>query len=124
MARGTLGRAVRHGGGPRVHIRKNDTVRVIAGKDRGKVARVLTVHPRRGKAVVEGVHFVKKHTRPNPSRNIKGGIAQKEGSIHVSNLMIVCPECKAPTRVGHRILEDGTKIRSCKKCQGSLDASK
>ncbi len=116
--------AVRFGGRPRVHLRKNDTVKVIAGKDRGKIARVLAVKPDRGTAIVEGVQFVKRHTRPNPSRNIKGGIVQKEGSIHVSNLMVVCPECKAPTRVARRILEDGSKIRICKKCQGALDASK
>jgi len=118
------GAAVRFGVRPRVHLRKNDTVKVIAGKDRGKIARVLAVKPERATAIVEGVHFVKRHTRPNPSRNIKGGIVQKEGSIHVSNLMVVCPECKAPTRVARKILEDGSKIRVCKKCQGALDASK
>ena len=113
----------RQGGRPRVHIKKNDTVQVVSGKDRGKVARVLTVLPRKGLAIVEGVHFVKRHTRPNPSRNIKGGIVEKEGPIHVSNLRIVCPECKEMTRVARRILEDGSKIRSCKKCEQPLDAA-
>jgi large subunit ribosomal protein L24 len=124
MAGQGRGKAVRFGGRPRVHIRKNDTVQVIAGKDKGKIARVLSVHPERGRAFVEGVHFVKRHTRPNPARNIKGGIAEKEGPIHVSNLKVVCPECKAPTRVARKVLEDGTRIRTCKKCEGSIDVAK
>jgi len=125
MPRGFMGRAKHavpaHGGGPRVHVRKNDQVKVIAGKSRDKVARVLAVYPDRGLAIVEGVNFVKRHTRPNPSRNIKGGIAEKESPIHVSNLMVVCPECKEPSRLGRRVLEDGTRVRVCKKCQGQVD---
>ncbi|MFQ5701660.1 MAG: 50S ribosomal protein L24 [Acidobacteriota bacterium] len=105
----------------RVHVRKSDTVKVISGKNKEKVSRVLAVSPARGTAIVEGVHFVHRHTRPNPSRNIKGGVVEKEGPIHVSNLMVVCPECKAPTRVGHKFLEDGSKVRACKKCDASLD---
>ena len=128
MARSMLGKATRaavvRGGRVRVHIKKNDTVMVISGKDRGKTARVLSVMPWTGKAFVEGVHFVKRHTRPNPSRNIKGGIVEKEGAIHVSNLKIVCPECKQATRIGRRFLDDGTKIRFCKKCQGAIDQAK
>ena len=128
MARSTLGKAARYversGGRARTHLRKNDTVKVISGKDRGKVARVLTVTPDRGTAIVEGIHFVKRHTRPNPAKNIKGGIAEKESPIHVSNLMVVCPECKKPTRVARQVLEDGSKIRVCKKCSGALDAAK
>lgn len=128
MARSLMGKTtrlvVRGGGRMKVHIKKNDNVLVISGKDKGKIARVLAVEPERGRAFVEGVHFVKRHTRPNPSRNIKGGIAEKEGPIHVSNLKVVCPECKAPTRVARTILEDGSKIRSCKKCQGSIDTAK
>jgi len=125
MPRGFMGRAKHavpaHGGGPRVHIRNNDQVKEIAGKSRDKVARVLAVYPDRGLAIVEGVNFVKRHTRPNPSRNIKGGIAEKESPIHVSNLMVVCPECKEPSRLGRRVLEDGTRVRVCKKCQGQVD---
>ena len=123
-----LGKAARavsvRAGRPRVHVKKNDTVMVIAGKDRGKTARVLSVMPWTGKAFVEGVHFVKRHTRPNPSRNIKGGIVEKEGPIAVSNLKVVCPECKQPTRIARTILEDGSKIRSCKKCRGAIDQAK
>ncbi len=127
MARSMLGKARRRTGGritggrPRVHVKKNDTVKVIAGKSKGKVARVLAVSPDRGTAIVEGVNFVKRHTRPNPSKNIKGGIVEKESPIHVSNLKVVCPECKAPTRISRKILEDGSKMRVCKKCQGALD---
>ena len=125
MPRGFMGRAKHavpaHGGGPRVHVRKNDQVKVIAGKSRDKVARVLAVYPDRGLAIVEGVNFVKRHTRPNPSRNIKGGIAEKESPIHVSNLMVVCPECKEASRLGRKVLEDGSRVRVCKKCQGQVD---
>ena len=128
MARSLMGKAVRavtaRAGRARVHIKRNDTVMVIAGKDRGKTARVLSVMPWTGKAFVEGVHFVKRHTRPNPSKNIKGGIVEKEGAIHVSNLKVVCPECKQATRVARTILEDGSKIRTCKKCQGAIDQAK
>ncbi|HET9480863.1 MAG TPA: 50S ribosomal protein L24 [Candidatus Polarisedimenticolia bacterium] len=113
--------AQRPAGRVRIHVKKNDTVKVLAGKSKGKVARVLSVYPERGLAIVEGVNFVKRHTRPNPSRNIKGGIAEKESPIHLSNLMIVCPECKAASRIGRRILEDGSRIRVCKKCQGAID---
>jgi large subunit ribosomal protein L24 len=105
----------------RVHIRKNDTVKVIAGKSRDKIARVLSVSPKKGTAIVEGVNFVKRATRANPQRNIKGGLVEKESPVHVSNLMIVCPECKETTRVGRKILDDGGKIRVCKKCDGALD---
>jgi len=128
MARSLMGKAVRavtaRAGRARVHIKRNDTVMVIAGKDRGKTARVLSVMPWTGKAFVEGVNFVKRHTRPNPSRNIKGGIVEKEGAIDVSNLKVVCPECKQATRVARTILENGSKIRTCKKCQGAIDQSK
>jgi large subunit ribosomal protein L24 len=127
MPRSLMGRAARTAGTRmsagryRVHIRKNDTVKVMVGKSRDKVARVLAVSPERGTAIVEGVNFVKRHTRPNPSRNIKGGIVEKESPIHVSNLMVVCPECKEPTRVARKVLQDGKKIRVCKKCNGALD---
>ena len=111
-------------GKTRAHVRKNDTVKVIAGKDKDKVARVLSVLPERGVAFVEGVNFVKRHTRPNPSRNIKGGIVEKEGPIHVSNLKVVCPECKQATRVGRKAVDDGGRVRVCKKCQGVIDKGK
>jgi large subunit ribosomal protein L24 len=102
-------------------IRRNDQVVVIAGKDRGKRGRVLRVLPERNRVVVEGINFVKRHTKPNPARNIKGGIAEREAPIHASNVQLLCPECGAPTRIGRRILPDGRKVRVCRKCQGVVD---
>ena len=105
----------------RIHIRKNDQVKVIAGKDLNKVGRVLRVLRDKNRVVVEGVSFLKRHTRPNPSKNIKGGIVEREAPIHVSNVMIMCSACGKSTRVGHSILSDGKKIRICRSCQSSLD---
>ena len=102
-------------------IRKNDNVVVVAGKDRGKRGRVLQVVPDKNRVVVEGVNFIKKHTRPNPQANIKGGIVEREASLHASNVQIVCPECGAPTRIGRQLLGDGRKVRICRKCDGAVD---
>ena len=102
-------------------VRKNDNVVVVTGKDRGKRGRVLKVLPDRNRVVVEGVNFVKRHTRPNPQRNIKGGIVERESSLHASNVQVVCPECGAPTRIGHQLLGDGRKVRICRKCDGAVD---
>ena len=102
-------------------VRKNDNVVIVTGKDRGKRGRVLKVLPARNRLVVEGVNMVKRHTRPNPQRNIKGGIVEREGSLHASNVQIVCPECGAPTRIGHQLLGDGRKVRVCRKCDGAVD---
>jgi large subunit ribosomal protein L24 len=102
-------------------VRKNDNVVVLCGKDRGKRGRVLKVVPARNRLVVEGVNFIKRHTRPNPQRNIKGGVVEREGSVHASNVQIICPECGAPTRIGHQLLGDGRKIRICRKCDGAVD---
>ena len=102
-------------------IRRNDTVVVLTGKDRGKRGRVLRVLPEKNRLVVEGVNFIKRHTRPNPSRNVKGGIVEREASLHASNVQLVCPECGAQTRVGRRLLGDGRKVRVCRKCEGVID---
>jgi large subunit ribosomal protein L24 len=102
-------------------IRKNDTVLVTTGKDRGKRGRVLKIIPERNRLVVEGVNFIKRHTKPNPTRNIKGGIVQREAALHASNVQLVCPECGAATRIGHRVLGDGRKVRICRKCEGVVD---
>jgi large subunit ribosomal protein L24 len=108
---------------PQLHtpIRKNDQVVVIAGKDRGKRGRVLKVIPEKNRLVVEGVNFIKRHTKPNPGRQIKGGIVEREAPLHASNVQLVCPECNAPTRVGRRIVGDGRKVRVCRKCEGVVD---
>jgi large subunit ribosomal protein L24 len=105
----------------RVRIRKNDTVEVLSGKDSGKRGKVLMVLPDRNRVVVQGVNFIKRHTRPNPQRNIKGGIAEREAAIHASNLMVVCAECGRRTRIGASALDDGRKVRVCRKCKGALD---
>ena len=102
-------------------IRRNDTVVVTAGKDNGKRGRVLKVLPVRNRLVVEGVNIIKRHTRPNPQKNIKGGVVEREASLHASNVQLVCPECSTMTRVGHRILGDGRKVRFCRKCEGVVD---
>ncbi len=102
-------------------IRKNDNVVVVAGKDRGKRGRVLRVVPDKNRVVVEGVNFIKKHTRPNPQANVKGGIVEREAALHASNVQIVCPECGAPTRIGRQLLGDGRKVRVCRKCDGAVD---
>lgn len=105
----------------RTPVRKNDNVVVMAGRDRGKRGRVLKVFPDRNRVVVEGVNFIKRHTRPNPRANVKGGIVEREASVHASNVQIVCPECGAPTRIGRQLLGDGRKVRICRKCDGAVD---
>ncbi len=105
----------------KVHIKKNDQVHVMSGRDRGKTGKVLKVFPDKQRAIVEGLNFVQKHTRPNPQKNIKGGILPKEASIHLSNLMVVCRHCNKHVRVGFNILQDGRKARVCKKCNELLD---
>jgi|SRR5437867_2815375 len=102
-------------------VRKNDTVLVLAGKSKGRTGRVLRVFPAEERAIVEGVNFVRKHTKANPQKNIKGGILERESPVHLSNLMPVCGECSKPTRVGRKILEDGKKVRICRRCGGFLD---
>ena len=105
----------------RIQIRKNDQVKVIAGKDLNKTGRVLRVLRDKGRVVVEGVSFLKRHTRPNPQKQIKGGIVEREAPIHVSNVMIVCGACGKATRIGHNVLADGKKVRICRSCNSSLD---
>src|SRR5574341_1328509 len=94
----------------RIELRKNDIVKVIAGKDKGKQGRVLDVDRVSGRVLVEGVQTVKRHTRPNPSKQIKGGIAERESPIAVSNVMLVCGPC-GPTRIGHKVDITGGKAR-------------
>lgn len=107
----------------RVSVKKNDTVKVIAGRDKGKQGRVLDVIREDGKVLVEHVSMIKRHTRPNPQKGIKGGIAERESAIDVSNVMVVCASC-GPTRVGHKVDTTGGKARRtriCRKCGNVLD---
>jgi large subunit ribosomal protein L24 len=105
-----------------VAIRKGDLVKVTAGKERGKEGKVLRVVPETGRVFIEKLNIIKKHTRPSQN-NPKGGIVEKEGPVHRSNLMLICPNCGKPTRVGTRVLPDGNKMRQCVKCKEVLDKS-
>jgi large subunit ribosomal protein L24 len=103
----------------RVDIKRNDQVKVITGRDKGKQGRVLHVFPGEGKVLVEHVMMVKKNVRPNPQRNIKGGIAEQESRIAISNVMIVCPSC-GPSRIGHKV-QGSRRVRICRRCEAPLD---
>ncbi len=98
----------------RTKLKKNDKVRVIAGKDKGKEGTIISFVPKKNRVIVEGVRVVKKHVKASAST--KGGIVEKEAPIHISNVMLVCPHCNKPTRVGIKFLESGEKVRYCKKC--------
>lgn len=109
----------------RIQLKKDDTVKVIAGRDKGKQGRVLNVDREKGRVLVEHVMMIKRHTRPNPAKQIKGGIAERESAIAVSNLMILCPQC-GPTRIAHHLEEvagggKARRTRVCRKCGQSLD---
>ena len=94
---------------------------MIAGRDKGKAGRVLEVEPEKKRLYVEHVNMIKRHTRPNPSKQIRGGILEKEGPIHISNVALVCSDC-GPTRIQRREKEGGQKVRICAKCGKTLDA--
>ncbi|MEW6323998.1 MAG: 50S ribosomal protein L24 [Nitrospirota bacterium] len=108
--------------GVKVRVKKGDTVVVISGRSRGRQGKVLSVDRVRQRIVVEKVNMIKKHVRP--SRTGKGGIVEKEGPVHLSNVMLVCPECGKPTRVGVRVLDDGQRLRTCKRCDEVLEKAK
>ena len=107
----------------RVDIRRNDQVKVLSGRDKGKQGRVLRVFPNDAKVLVEHVMVVKKHVRPNPQRNVKGGIAEQESRISISNVMLICPSCQRPVRIGHELQGD-QRVRVCKKCHGTIEGKK
>lgn len=103
-----------------MRIKKGDSVRVIAGKDVGKTGRVLQVDPGRQQVLVESVNFIMRHTRPTRT-NVQGGVVQKEASLHVSNVVLLCNRCAQPTKVTTKVLDDGRKVRVCKKCGEVMD---
>ena len=109
----------------RMDLKKDDTVKVISGRDKGKTGRVLRVDRDTGKVLVEHVMMIKRHTRPNPSKQIKGGIAERESPITVSNVMIVCPSCNKAVRMQHHVdhIAGGKtrRTRMCRKCGQTLD---
>ncbi|MBE6071643.1 MAG: 50S ribosomal protein L24 [Clostridium butyricum] len=99
----------------KIHVRKNDTVIVISGKDKGKTGEVLKVSPKAGKVLVQGVNIVKKHQKANRAQ-MESAIIEKEAAINSSKVMLYCTKCKNATRISNKILDDGTKVRVCKKC--------
>lgn len=103
-----------------LHIRRNDTVAVIAGKERGKRGKVLRVFPDRNRVIVEKVNFIKRHQRPTQKVR-RGGIIEREGPIQASNVMLVCGKCDRPTRTGLQALADGRKVRVCRRCGEIVD---
>jgi large subunit ribosomal protein L24 len=102
------------------HVKKGDTVVVLSGKDRGKQGRVLRVNGLKGTAVVERVNFTKKHTKPNPGKNVQGGILEREAAINVAKLQVICPSCNEPARLGSHRNEEGEGTRFCRKCNADL----
>ncbi|AER66392.1 50S ribosomal protein L24 [Thermovirga sp.] len=104
----------------KMRIKKGDRVRVISGKDKGKEGKVLRRDPKRDMVVVEGVNMVTKHVRPS-AKNPSGGIIKQEAPIYACKVMLVCPACGNPTRVSRAYLEDGSKVRICKKCNEIID---
>lgn len=104
----------------KLHVRKGDTVVVLSGKDKGKKGKVLRALPKEGKVLVEDVNVVTKHKRPSPTMQ-QGGLLKQEAPIFAAKVMLVCPVCKQPTRVGHQILDNGSKVRVCKKCNENMD---
>ena len=103
----------------KVHVKTGDTVVFLSGKDKGKKGKVMAVSPKEDKVIVEKVNMVKKHVKPRKMGE-QGGIVKAEGAMYSSKVQIVCPRCNKPTRVGHKLYEDGTKARICKKCGESL----
>ncbi len=101
-------------------LRKGDTVQVMSGEYKGKIGKILRINKTKGRAVVEGVNLAKRHTKPNP-KNQTGGIIPKESSIHISNLMLICPKTGKPTRIGINILESGKHVRFSKKAKESIE---
>jgi len=108
----------------KIMLKKNDVVFVIKGKDRGKTGKILKVIPEKRRVVVEKVNFVKEFIRPDRSKNIQGGIMEREAPIQVSNLMIYCSECGQGVRIRKKTLKDGSKIRICSKCDINLERQK
>jgi large subunit ribosomal protein L24 len=103
-----------------VQIRKNDSVMVIGGKERGKTGKVLRVLPDKDTVIIERLNIVKRHSKPRGPQQA-GGIVEKEAPIHASNVMFMCDKCNAPVRIGHKLLADGSKIRICRRCNEAVD---
>jgi large subunit ribosomal protein L24 len=103
----------------KLHVRKGDNVYILTGKNRGQSGRIIKAFPEKGRVLVQGVNMIKKHKKPQ--RNSPGGIMDQEAAVHVSNVMLICEKCKSPTKIGRRLLENGEKVRFCKKCNEIID---
>jgi large subunit ribosomal protein L24 len=101
-------------------LKKNDTVRVMSGREKGKQGRVLSVYPSKDSLLIEKINMIKRHMKPT-RKYTQGGIIEKEAPIHISNVMLICPKCNKPTRIGNTALQDGRKVRVCKKCGEVVD---
>ena len=105
----------------KLRIRKDDKVKVVSGKDKGKIGKVLRIDSKSDRVLVENINMVKRHSRPT-AQNRQGGIIEREATIHLSNVMLMCGKCMESTRVGMKTLEDGKKVRYCRKCDEIIDA--
>lgn len=105
---------------PKWHIKKNDLVMVMNGKEKGKSGRILRVLPEKEKVLVEKINFIKRHSRPRGQQK-RGGIIEKEAPLHISNVMLLCEKCNKPVRIGHRLIEGDKKVRFCRKCNEIFD---
>ncbi len=103
------------------HIKKDDKVKVITGKDKGKIGKILRVERKKERVLVENINVVKRHTRPT-AKNRQGGIVESEATVPWSNVMLMCSKCLSPVRIQMRRLDDGKKVRSCRKCNEIIDA--
>jgi large subunit ribosomal protein L24 len=103
-----------------LHIKKDDTIMIISGNEKGSRGRVLSVNPGKNQVLVEKLNVIKKHMKPSRKYS-QGGIIEREAAIQRSRVMLVCPKCDKPTRIGHKVLESGTKMRTCKKCSEVMD---
>ncbi len=105
---------------PKMKIRAGDKVRVMAGKENKKTGKVLKTMPKQGRIIVEGLHMIKRAVKPN-QKNPQGGFIQREGSVDISNVMLLCPSCDEPARIGYRTDEGGERVRVCRKCEADID---
>ncbi len=103
-----------------MHVKKGDLVKVLAGKDKGKQGKIIRSLPKESRVVVEKVNLIKKHQKPT-QKYPQGGIIAMEAPLHVSNVMVICPSCKKPTRTGHKFLDNGKKVRQCKRCGAAIE---
>ena len=104
----------------KLHVKKGDVVKILSGKEKGKSGKILKAFPAKQRIIIEHLNMIKKHTKRR-SQGQGGGIIEREGTLHVSNVMLICPSCKQATRIGKKLLEDGTKLRVCKKCGEVVD---